>query len=54
MSEHESDVTKGETQKKDYAPPEIVHTEELTAAATTCAKADSTCTTNGQIGPLRS
>jgi hypothetical protein len=42
------------TQRKEYASPRIVHTEALTARATTCAKGDSSCTTNGQSGPLQS
>jgi hypothetical protein len=43
-----------ETQKKQYARPEIVHTEPLISRATTCAKSDSGCTTGGQPGPLQS
>jgi hypothetical protein len=43
-----------ETPKKQYARPEIVHTEPLTSRATTCAKSDSACTTGGQQGPLQS
>jgi hypothetical protein len=40
--------------KKKYERPAIVHTEKLEARATTCAKADSTCTTGSQTGPVQS
>ena len=40
--------------KKKYERPAIVHTEKLEARATTCAKADSTCTTGAQTGPVQS
>jgi hypothetical protein len=40
--------------RKAYSPPKIVHTEQLTARATTCAKADASCTTGTQTGPLQS
>ena len=40
--------------RKTYSSPKIVHTEELTARATTCAKADASCTTGAQTGPLQS
>ena len=40
--------------RKNYDAPKIVHTEALTARAATCAKADSSCTTGAQTGPLQS
>jgi hypothetical protein len=40
--------------RKDYTAPKIVHTEVLSARATTCAKADASCTTGAQTGPLQS
>jgi len=43
-----------ETGKTEYRAPKIVHTEKLTGMATTCAMANSTCTTGGQTGPLQS
>ena len=43
-----------ETRRKEYCTPKIVHTEKLTGMATTCAMADSSCTTGGQTGPLQS
>jgi hypothetical protein len=41
-------------QRKEYSSPKIEHTEKLTARATTCSKGDSTCSTNGQAGPIQS
>ena len=40
--------------KKTYERPAIVHTEKLEARATSCAKADSSCTTGAQTGPIQS
>ena len=40
--------------KKDYSPPEIVHTEKLTGRATSCAKADSSSIGPNGVGPLES
>jgi hypothetical protein len=40
--------------KNTYERPAIVHTEKLEARATACAKADSTCVTGGQTGPIQS
>jgi hypothetical protein len=43
-----------ETVRKSYSAPRIVHTEKLEARATTCAKADSSCTNQQPPGPLQS
>jgi hypothetical protein len=40
---------KGRTERKEYSRPKIVHTETLTARATVCGKADSTCEPVGSI-----
>jgi hypothetical protein len=44
----------GRNKRQRYSSPRIIHTEKLQARATTCAKADSTCSTGGQNGPLQS
>jgi hypothetical protein len=39
------------TEKKEYFPPKVVHTETMTARAVTCSKADEgSC----GVGPLQS
>jgi hypothetical protein len=43
-----------EDAKREYFPPKVVHTEKLTASATACAMADSTCVTGGSTGPIQS
>ena len=40
--------------KKTYERPAIVHTEKLEARATACAKADSSCSGGGGVGPIQS
>lgn len=38
-----------EKEKKEYFPPKVVHTEVMTARATTCAKADDASCGAGPI-----
>lgn len=46
MAENKQDAGQG---RKKYSPPEIVHTEKLTARAAVCVKADSTTCAQGPI-----
>jgi hypothetical protein len=42
-------MAENESERKEYFPPKVVHTEKLTARAVLCSKSDDSCVASGPI-----